>query len=491
MVYESTDEVSKKWGISPRRIATLCQNNRINGARKIGKTWLIPNYIEKPLDGRKSKNNMNLHDLYKKMEEGYNVIYPSQDGATYTSPLNYSDDLSKTRQRWYRYKEGYSIELVKKIISDYCEGDNLQILDPFLGSGSTIIGANSIGHRGIGFEVNPFSNFLSECKLKNYTIEEAELFNSTYKEIIEESKDSSLDYSLPDLSISNKVFDIEVEPFFMKINFLIKERNIPQNVKNLLKLGWLSALEIVSLYRKAGNGLKKRKSPKSTVTTILETEVVLRKNYEDIYSDIVNNTELKFDAKIINDSSLNMSSYINDNSIDAIIFSPPYANCFDYTEIYKLELWFGDFVKAYSDLKVLRSSSLHSHLNGISQLTTNAIIEKNDPLFLLLEELKGRELWDKKIPVMLALYFFEMKEIIKKSYDALKTNGVCAIVVGNSAYGGVIFPTDLLLAKYAENIGFKVDRIEVDRYIITSSQQYEKTKKSKQYLRESILCLVK
>lgn len=491
MVYESTDEVSKKWGISPRRVATLCQNNRINGARKVGKTWLIPNHIEKPLDGRKSKKDMDLNDLYKKMEEGYKVIYPSQDGATYTSPLNYSDDLSKTRQRWYRYKEGYSIELVKKIINDYCEGDNLQILDPFLGSGSTIVGANSIGHRGIGFEVNPFSNFLSECKLKNYTIEEAELFKVIYNEIIEEAKNSSIEYTLPDLSISGKVFDSEVEPYFMKIKFLIMKKKLPQNVKNLLKLGWLSALEIVSLYRKAGNGLKKRKSPKSTVKTVFETEVVLRQNYENIYFDIINNKELKFDAKIINDSSLNMSSYIDNNSIDAVIFSPPYANCFDYTEIYKLELWFGDFVRAYSELKVLRSSSLHSHLNGISQLTKNIAINKDDPLYFLLEELKDKELWDKKIPVMLTLYFYEMKEIIKKSYDALKKNGVCAIVVGNSAYGGVIFPTDLLLANYAENIGFKVDRIEVDRYIITSSQQYEKTKESKQYLRESILCLVK
>ena len=46
-----------------------------------------------------------------------------------------------------------------------------------------------------------------------------------------------------------------------------------------------------------------------------------------------------------------MGSYIKDSSIDGIIFSPPYANCFDYTEIYKLELWFGGFVKDYSELK--------------------------------------------------------------------------------------------------------------------------------------------
>ena len=38
---------------------------------------------------------------------------------------------------------------------------------------------------------------------------------------------------------------------------------------------------------------------------------------------------------------------------------------------------------------------------------------------------------------------------------------------------------------------FNVDKIEVDRYIITSSQQYEMTKETGKYLRESVVCLVK
>ena len=73
----------------------------------------------------------------------------------------------------------------------------------------------------------------------------------------------------------------------------------------------------------------------------------------------------------------------------------------------------------------------------------------------------------------------------------LVKNGFCCIVVGNSSYGGVIFPADLILADYAKRIGFTVDKIEIDRYIITSSQQYEKTKKAGKFQRESIVCLIK
>ena len=42
MNYLTTIEMSKKWGITSRRIAILCEQGRIDGVVKKGKTWLIP-----------------------------------------------------------------------------------------------------------------------------------------------------------------------------------------------------------------------------------------------------------------------------------------------------------------------------------------------------------------------------------------------------------------------------------------------------------------
>ena len=92
---------------------------------------------------------------------------------------------------------------------------------------------------------------------------------------------------------------------------------------------------------------------------------------------------------------------------------------------------------------------------------------------------------------MLQLYYDDMFKVIEESYKVLNDKGFCCIVVGSSAYGGIVFPADLILAEYAEMIGFKVDKIEVDRYIVTSSQQYEMTKECGKFLRESIVCLTK
>lgn len=54
MNYVTTIEMSEIWGISARRIAFLCEQERIKGVVKKGKTWLIPEDAEKPVDKRKN-----------------------------------------------------------------------------------------------------------------------------------------------------------------------------------------------------------------------------------------------------------------------------------------------------------------------------------------------------------------------------------------------------------------------------------------------------
>ena len=53
MEYLTTLEMSEKWGISARRIALLCEQGRIVGVVKKGKTWLIPRDAKKPADKRR------------------------------------------------------------------------------------------------------------------------------------------------------------------------------------------------------------------------------------------------------------------------------------------------------------------------------------------------------------------------------------------------------------------------------------------------------
>lgn len=51
----SAKEAAIKWGISQRRVAVLCSENRIANAQMLGNMWLIPTGAEKPIDARSTR----------------------------------------------------------------------------------------------------------------------------------------------------------------------------------------------------------------------------------------------------------------------------------------------------------------------------------------------------------------------------------------------------------------------------------------------------
>jgi len=52
MKYISTSQAAEKWGLSQRRVVTLCEEGRISGTSRVGTTWIVPEDAEKPADAR-------------------------------------------------------------------------------------------------------------------------------------------------------------------------------------------------------------------------------------------------------------------------------------------------------------------------------------------------------------------------------------------------------------------------------------------------------
>lgn len=423
------------------------------------------------------------------LEKEFKVDYPKTNSTTYKSLVNYASDLNLPIQRWYRYKEGYSIKLVDKILTKYNVKDGDLIVDPFCGSGSTLLQAKINKCNSIGFEINPFSAFLAKVKTQDYKKQDMISFYENVSELHNIKKKQNID--IPKLSTIEQLFKKDALFYLLTIKEEIKQiKN--KRVADLIMLAWLGILEESSNYRKAGNGLKIRKTIKKTIRDKEYVKKIffnaLKKIGEDLEFAI--NISNQVSTSVIEDTCFNLNKYTKKNSVKGVIFSPPYANCFDYTEIYKVELWMGSFVKEYSDLKILRKRGIRSHLNGY-EIESKIAVKSVPELGTLVTELSQKELWDKRIPKMVEAYFNDMFHSLTEIYQALKKKGFCVIIVSNSAYGGIVVPTDLLLAKFAKHLGFNVSSINVARNIITSSQQYEETKKYGKYLRESIIYLEK
>ena len=97
----------------------------------------------------------------------------------------------------------------------------------------------------------------------------------------------------------------------------------------------------------------------------------------------------------------------------------------------------------------------------------------------------------RKVPNMIRGYFSDMHEVIKQSSISLKKGKKMYIVVDQSAYLGVIVPTDLILAYISEKEGFEVKNIIECRKCRTSTQQLKRFPYLKNALRESIVEVVK
>jgi hypothetical protein len=100
-------------------------------------------------------------------------------------------------------------------------------------------------------------------------------------------------------------------------------------------------------------------------------------------------------------------------------------------------------------------------------------------------------LWSKRIPTVVRGYFDDTHTLLQKIFLQTQKGGYVGIVIGNSAYSGVIIPSDVLTAQIAKEVGFKVENIFITRHLTTSSQQKKYLEPLKNYLRESIVLLKK
>ena len=398
----------------------------------------------------------------------------------YKNLVNFKTNLNQPRHGWFDIKEGYGYSLVDNILKDLNISKNDgKILDPFSGSGTTVIQSSILGYESIGIEVNPFLHFLSINKSQKFFKNLETIKNSFINDELLDLNNSEI----PKLSISKKIFREQLDKI-LKIKKWISLIS-DKKTKDFFFCIFICSLDKASYAKKDGNGLKypKNRIPENFHQVFVEN---LKKSINDLKTVKIikkpniflgNNLDILSNKKFI---------FKYKNSVSLCLFSPPYANCFDYTEVYKTELWFGDFIKDYKDLKVLRNQSMSSHLNK----NLNKNIEILNEIKIIIEKISAKKLWSKKIIDMLINYFNEMKLLLRLIYPLLNQNGKCVIVVGNSSYGNIAIPTDQIFEKIAKKIGFKKTYIIEARKLGTSSQQFKKIDDANK-LRESLVVLSK
>jgi DNA modification methylase len=448
----------------------------------------FPDFLP-PLDARLRRNANVIGHLASR--------YPVVADSSLAQLVRPSDE-EEPIQRWFHYREGYTIELCKR----YITADDSLILDPFCGFGSTLLASKQQGVEAVGFDVNPLAVFVAKAKTATYSPDDLGALEALKYSLrrAEEPRDHGL---RPALRILPKMFNVDILAALATANSIIESVSLPR-ARQLARLCWLSILESVSNVYREGNGLKYRnRIRRGNVYTVVPMEEWANSAFpDDKFEFVMSRLNAALDIavadatsrcggpepRVVEEDSSQLSKYVQPESITSAIFSPPYCNCFNYIKAYKLELWMGGFIRAYSDIPGLTERGIRSRVESILTPATTAPNRNVEAIAQLVSE---GELWSGALPSVVRGYFTDMARLLAQVHSVLVPGGAATIVVGNSALAGVLIPTDLLLAEIAEQSGFRVKRIVAARHLTTSSQQKLRLEPLKPHLRESVIELTK
>jgi hypothetical protein len=442
----------------------------------------------------------NLVDLYSAYERTLHVS--SNRLLTNSRLTHFNGNKSEAIHRWFAYKEGFSSQLLPWV----CKSFNLDlnsftaILDPFAGVATSLLSAQ-LAYRGsqpmtlIGVERNPFVANVGRTKLNWQSFDLKRIARSAQKIAAQTKLRGGKKFEIADLSTlrNEQVFNRR-----RLYDLLFARELIKQTVKSgfdmdFLLLGWASIIESVSNVRKDGRALRfVDKDDRPPVHKLLEAK------WSQMMDDIKTASKLLSKVhrgpvinKVFNADGRTLDILSSgDTKFDLILYSPPYLNNLDYSEVYKMELWLSEAISSQAEFRKLRLMTLRSHpsvtfpetflVDNLPEMSWSRWLRDT-----LIELIPSNPRQKERIRTIRA-YMDDMLLSLRSQRAFAQPDSLTVCVVGNSVHGTKEFPipiaTDLLIASLAQEAGFEVEKLEIARH----TRRRDQTESA---LRESILML--
>lgn len=389
--------------------------------------------------------------------------------------VTFSPNKDRPPHNWFKFKQGFSYLLVNRLIEEAKLSNESVILDPFLGSGTTVVEAAIHNKRSIGVDILPLSKFVTDVKLFSNHVD----FNhvKVFSNKIRKHPLNKTYFEFPNVPLIRKVFNDQTKT---EIGAIYEEIKTIENKvdRDFLLLCLLRALEDMAYCKKDGGFV--RITPEKNIKPP-------RQAFLDSVNELTQHSSLpRINPKLgetITGDARDLKQIKND-SIDLVITSPSYINKTDYTRVYSLELLL-NFVRSFEELRDIRYNSIRSNVEARYRGLNEELLPER--LILKLEELKKKHLSNPKHPEMVRGYFEDIYLTLEQLNFKMKSGGIINFVVWNSAFSGVPFEVDSILAETGSKLGFKIEKITVCRLTGTSAQQIRKYGEIP--LRESIVTL--
>lgn len=392
--------------------------------------------------------------------------------------LNRLQECDRSFHDWYRFILSFPPHLVRAYIDKFDLTANSTVLDPFCGTGTTIVEAKKQGIPAVGTEATPMSWFASRTKT-TWTVDPdqvrraAERICDRLADDITPKNTTHLKKLAPEarsLLLKNSIGDLPLHKCLALRDAIDAERN--SQLRHLLQLALAhTSVHTASNLRFAPEvGISRHRKQDAPVLTAWHQQVVA------MAADLAA-IEHSPPTVCYHQDARDLTRVLQPESIDAVITSPPYPNEKDYTRTTRLESVLLGFLKDPSDLKAYKQSLLRSN-------TRNAFAADRDDLWVantpqvtqLAAAIERRRLemdkdsgFEKLYHRVTSLYFGGMKRHFANLRPILKPGAQLAYVVGDQAsFLQVLIRTGELLAAIAEELGYTVRDVELFRTRLSS-----------------------
>lgn len=184
-----------------------------------------------------------------KLENKYREVI--EEKLDWRQLVTYVPNKKLPLYNWFKFKEGFSRDLVVKLFKEFAVQQGETIFDPFAGCGTTLLAGKEFGINGVGIDILPTSVFVAKAKLADWPDIEA-LLKTVQKLMATPFREPKIIF--PDVRIINLAFTKRVQ---RELLFFKEEiEAYPEPVRDFLMLGLLSILENVSSTSKDGQFLR-------------------------------------------------------------------------------------------------------------------------------------------------------------------------------------------------------------------------------------------
>lgn len=403
------------------------------------------------------------------------------EGWSTEAPTTYQRSDELAFQRWFHFKEAFSPTLVRDIIKRMPTPPK-SIVDCCAGSGTTGIVAQFSGIPCTLIEVNPFLVDLVTAKTTKYDkldfAKELASFDTLHRNINVSMADfrkrlppTFIEPGVKGRWLFNEDIAIELERIRLAILQVANRK-----LKRFYLVALASILIHFSNVRIDGKGRRYRQGWEKRSLKGVDVYPLFKDSIYSMIRDIYAHDESRLsDCFVIHGDSREVVGCL-DEDVDLFLFSPPYPNSFDYTDIYNVELWFLEYFKTAEDNIEQRKKTMRSHVQV--RWEEPAYNTKSPSLKKTVSRLSEvrEKLWDKRIPDMVQAYFEDMDILLSKMRDRLSPHGNIAIVVGDSSYMDIWIESAKIIIEIAKNNGLKIRKKKSERVMRASAQHSKKEK---------------